>query len=82
MNEKSTRSGSVRQRGSSHGKSRATLRVIEGGALKSASEHGYAPSEVPGLAREVQGAFNYCVYFCARWIGRMHRHRLEATARS
>ena len=66
-------------------KSRATLRLIEGGALKAAGgsspPRGYfGPPAL--LARQVQSSFNYCIYFCARWIGRIQRHRCEALVRS
>lgn len=80
MNEKPMRAGSTgRRRGGStaaHGKSRASLRLIEGGALAS-----HAVPEPPVVVREVQHAFNYCVYACARWIGRIQRHRLDAAVR-
>jgi hypothetical protein len=90
MNEKSTPSG-LESRRSGHraalvrAKSRAALRVIEGGALETTSGSSRPPEQfgAPALfLREVRSSFNYCIYFCARWIGRVQRHRFEAPLRS
>ena len=40
------------------------------------------PGVPPGLARDAQAAVNYVVYWCACWISRVGRARLEAAARS
>jgi hypothetical protein len=62
-------------------KSHATLRLIEGGARKTirrrslVAEH-FGPPAL--LVRELRSSLNYCIYFCARWIGRIQRQRFEA----
>jgi len=68
-----------------HAKSHATLRLIEGGALKAATQRSLSAEHLRApalLLREAQSSLNYCIYFCARWVGRIQRQRLEAPARS